>query len=137
MPNQVRPTATAQGNPAEKLIKVFDTKEESEAGGAIRFTISVPQTFQLGRGGSDALLSNLRSASASALASVSALLPEPPPLVIASQEAVVDGYSFTVTSPVTSVHATSTRVDRTAPRAVPAYTLAVEPKQVIEVLTKP
>jgi len=31
MPNQVRPTATAQGNPAEKLIKVFDTKEESEA----------------------------------------------------------------------------------------------------------
>ena len=31
MPNQARPTATAQGNPAEKLIKVFDTKEESEA----------------------------------------------------------------------------------------------------------
>ncbi len=113
------------------------TKEESEAGGAIRFTISVPQTFQLGRGGSDALLSNLRSASASALASVNALLPEPPPLVTASQEAVVDGYSFTVNSPVTSVHATSTRVDRAAPRAVPAFTLAVEPKQVIEVLTKP
>ena len=31
MPNELRPTATAQGNPTEKLTKVFDTKEESEA----------------------------------------------------------------------------------------------------------
>ena len=31
MPNELRPTPTAQGNPTEKLTKVFDTKEESEA----------------------------------------------------------------------------------------------------------
>ena len=30
MPNELHP-ATAQGNPTEKLTKVFDTKEESEA----------------------------------------------------------------------------------------------------------
>ena len=95
-------------------------KEEPEAGGSMRFTISATQKPQL------------QNASTSA----HALLPEAPPLVTASQEAVINGYSFTITSPVTSVHATSTRVDRITPRIVPAYTLAVEPKQVIEIATK-
>src|SRR5260370_792550 len=45
--------------------------------------------------------------------------------------------SFPSASPVTSMRATSTRADRIAPRVVPAYTLAVEPKQVINVLAKP
>ena len=31
MPNEIRPTASVQGNPTEKLTKIFDTKEESEA----------------------------------------------------------------------------------------------------------
>ncbi len=66
-----------------------------------------------------------------------AILPEPPPLLTTKQEAVIDGYSFTVTSAVTSVQATSTRVDRMTPLLVPAFTLTLEPKQVIENLTKP
>jgi len=66
-----------------------------------------------------------------------AILPEPPPLMTASEEAVMDGYAFTVVSPVTSVRSTSTRVDRISPIVVPPYTLAVEPKQDLENLSKP
>jgi LmbE family N-acetylglucosaminyl deacetylase len=66
-----------------------------------------------------------------------AILPEPPPLMRASQEALIDGYSFTVDSPVISVRATSTRVDRVSPLVVPAYSLAVDPKQDLEDLSKP
>jgi LmbE family N-acetylglucosaminyl deacetylase len=96
------------------------SKEEPDAGGSVRFTISPAQ--------------NARQIPNS---SANAVLPEPPPLLVASQEAVIDGYAFTFTSPVTSVHATSTRVDRMAPVMVPAYTLVVEPKQAVEVLSKP
>jgi LmbE family N-acetylglucosaminyl deacetylase len=104
-------------------------KEESEAGGAMRWTISVAQNAKTTGNGSERM-SNSRNGLAS-------LLADPPPLVAATQEAVLDGYAFTVSSPVTSVHATSTRVERITPRIVPAYTLAVEPKQVVEVVTKP
>ena len=103
-------------------------KEESEAGGATQWTITVAQNAQPARDGFERV-SNPRNALAQ-------LLPEPLPLVTAMQGAVMDGYAFTVSSPVTSVHATSTRVDRMMPRIVPAYTLAVEPKQVVEVLAK-
>ena len=65
------------------------------------------------------------------------LLPEPPPLVFAEQEVTVSGYRFTTEVPVTRIVANSTRVDRVPLRIVPAYTLAVEPKQHIEVLSKP
>jgi LmbE family N-acetylglucosaminyl deacetylase len=65
------------------------------------------------------------------------LQPEPPPLVNLQQEVSVDGYQLHFTVPVTHVQASSTRVDRVPPRVVPAYTLAVEPKQAIEVLAKP
>jgi LmbE family N-acetylglucosaminyl deacetylase len=88
-------------------------KEEPESTNAIRFTVLAGQNPQH---------------------AADAILPEPAPLLTARQEAVIDGHSFTVTSPVTSVHATSTRVDRMNPLVVPAYTLAVEPKQAIEVL---
>ncbi len=94
------------------------TKEEAETGGAVRFTISAGQNPQR------------------TPASATAILPEPPPLVTISQEAVIDGYSFTVTSPVMQLHATSTRADRMPLRIVPAYTLAVEPKQAIETTGK-
>jgi LmbE family N-acetylglucosaminyl deacetylase len=96
------------------------TKEEPDTGGSIRFTISAAQSA--------------RPVSSTAALAV---LPEPPPLLMASQEAVIDGYAFTFNSPVTSVRATSTRVDRVAPAMVPAYTLSVEPKQAIEILAKP
>jgi LmbE family N-acetylglucosaminyl deacetylase len=94
------------------------TKEEPETSGPIRFTVSVGQNPQ-------------RTPTAAA-----AILPEPPPLVTVSQEAVIEGYSFTMTSPVMQVHATSTRADRMPLRIVPAYTLAVEPKQAIEITTR-
>jgi LmbE family N-acetylglucosaminyl deacetylase len=65
------------------------------------------------------------------------LQPEPPPLIVAEQTVAVAGYTFAVTTPVTHVEATSTHVQRVPVRLVPAYTLAVEPKQAIEVLAKP
>ncbi|HEX4546248.1 MAG TPA: PIG-L family deacetylase [Candidatus Acidoferrum sp.] len=99
-------------------------KEESDPDGSMRCTISVEPN-------------QISARAVSGAASLSALLPEPRPLVTAAQEVVLDGYSFTVSSPVTSVHATSTRVDRVTPRIVPAYTLAIEPKSVIEVSAKP
>jgi LmbE family N-acetylglucosaminyl deacetylase len=105
-------------------------KEEAEADGATRFTISVAQNSRPTRNGSD------RMSPFPNRASLGHLLPEGPPLVTALEEAAIDGYSFSVTSPVTSVRATSTRVDRMTLRMVPAYTLAVEPKQVIEILGK-
>jgi LmbE family N-acetylglucosaminyl deacetylase len=63
--------------------------------------------------------------------------PEPPPLAIARQEATVAGYAFTAEQVVTHIAASSTRIDRVAVRMVPAYTLALEPDQTIELLAKP
>jgi len=96
------------------------SKEEQESPNVIRFTVqpsSRPPHASDGPG--------------------VAILPEPPPLMTASEEALIDGYAFTVGSPVTSVRATSTRVDRISPIVVPPYTLAVEPKQDLENLSKP
>lgn len=90
-------------------------KEEAETGGSARFTVYAGQNPQR------------------TPPSAAAILPEPPPLVTVSQEAVIDGYSFTVSSPVMNLRATSTRADRVRLRIVPAYTLAVEPNQAIEI----
>jgi LmbE family N-acetylglucosaminyl deacetylase len=73
---------------------------------------------------------------APALTNWARLLPEPPPLVFAEQEVTVNEYKFSVKTPVTHIAANSTRVDRVSLRIVPAYTLAVEPKQEIEALAK-
>src|SRR5574340_1167872 len=45
-------------------------------------------------------------------------------------------YKMTVTQPVTHVQATSTSVVRVPLRVVPAYTIAVEPAQIVEVLSQ-
>ena len=66
-----------------------------------------------------------------------ALLPEPLPVIAATQEATVAGYKLQVTEPVTHVEATSTSVVRVPLRIVPAYTVAVEPRQAVEVLNAP
>jgi LmbE family N-acetylglucosaminyl deacetylase len=96
------------------------SKEETDSPNVIRFTVQTGQRPpRMGDG------------------PMAALLPEPPSLMTASQEAVIEGYSFTVVSPVTSVRSTSARVDRTSPLVVPAYTLAVEPKQNLENLASP
>jgi LmbE family N-acetylglucosaminyl deacetylase len=65
------------------------------------------------------------------------LQPNPPPLIVAEQTATVAGHRFAVSTLITHIEATSTRVDRVPLRLVPAYTLSVEPKQEIEVLAKP
>lgn len=96
------------------------SKEEQESPNVIRFTVQP----------------NSRPPHASD-GPAAANLPEPPPLMTATEEAVMDGYAFTVVSSVTSVRATSTRVDRISPIVVPPYTLAVEPKQDLENLSKP
>jgi LmbE family N-acetylglucosaminyl deacetylase len=93
-------------------------KEETEANGSVRFTVSAGQNPKR------------------ALSPAVAILPEPLPLVTVTQEAVIDGYSFAVTPPVQQLRATSTRADRMALQMIPAYTLAVEPKQAIEITTK-
>jgi len=112
-------------------------KEDPEPNAAIRFTVSIPQALRFPQNGSEWLLWSHRiPLNAPGLPSP-ALLPEPPPLVTATQDVVLNGYSFTAASPVTSIRATSTRADRIAPRVVPPYTLAVEPTQVISVLAKP
>jgi LmbE family N-acetylglucosaminyl deacetylase len=63
--------------------------------------------------------------------------PEPPALATARQEVTVGGYTSTVDQPVTHIAATSTRIDRVAVRLVPAYTLALEPEQNVQLLAKP
>jgi len=65
------------------------------------------------------------------------LLPEPPPLISAEQDVTIDGYKFKARLPVTHIFANSTRLDRVPVRIVPAYTLAVDPKQAIAVLGRP
>jgi len=62
------------------------------------------------------------------------LLPEPPSLITAAQEVTVDGYKMIPEQPVTHVEATSTSVVRVPLRIVPAYTLGVEPKEMVDVL---
>ncbi|MGB6596234.1 MAG: PIG-L family deacetylase [Candidatus Acidiferrum sp.] len=65
------------------------------------------------------------------------LLPEPPPIIHAEQEVTIDGYKFKAEVPVTHIFANSTTLDRVPLRIVPAYTLAVDPKQAIAILGKP
>ena len=96
-----------------------ETKREGDLAQGVHLTVDVPQ------------------AAPPAESDLDRLRPEPPPPVIAQQQVTVDGYKFQFTVPVTHVQSTSTRVDRVPLRLVPAYTLAVEPKQVVEVLPKP
>jgi len=65
------------------------------------------------------------------------LLPERRPLVSVDQRISIDGYPLRYDQPVTHVQASSTRVDQVPLRLVPAYTMMVEPKQVIEPLARP
>jgi LmbE family N-acetylglucosaminyl deacetylase len=105
-----------------KLVSAGDFKETKRAGDigqGLRLTVSVP------------------SASPSATPELDRLQPEPPAVVVAQQQVTINGYILPFAVPVTHVQATSTRVDRVPLRVVPAYTLAVDPKQVVDVLAKP
>ena len=63
-----------------------------------------------------------------------AILPEASPLAAIYQETTIFGYKLSFEQIVTHVTATTTKAERVPLRIVPAYTLAVEPKQAIEVL---
>ena len=108
------------------------TKEEPEAGGGIRFAVSIPVGFHYPDTGE--LPQNSVPRSGSVIEMPTAFLPEPRPLITAAQEISVDGHSFASGTGVTSIRATSTRADRIPPRVVPAYSIAAEPRQAVEVL---
>jgi LmbE family N-acetylglucosaminyl deacetylase len=95
-----------------------ETKREGDLGQGLRLTVSVPPATPF------------------ATPELDRLQPEPAPLVVAQQEVTINTYKLQFTLPVTHVQATSTLVDRVPLRIVPAYTLAVEPKQAIEALPK-
>jgi len=65
---------------------------------------------------------------------INLLAAEPKPIVEVRQPVSIGGYSFSATMPVIRIQASSTAVQKAALRIVPAYILAVEPTQAIEVL---
>ncbi len=60
------------------------------------------------------------------------ILPFPAPLVVARAQATIDGYSFSAEQPVVSIRPTSTSVDTFPLELVPAVTITLEPKQVMQ-----
>jgi LmbE family N-acetylglucosaminyl deacetylase len=66
-----------------------------------------------------------------------AILPVAPPLVVIEQPAMIFNYKFVFDQAVTHIAASTTKAERVPLRIVPAYTLAVEPNQAIDVLSKP
>ena len=63
-----------------------------------------------------------------------AYLPTPPVIAQANQPVTVANYTFEASQPVTYIGSTTTTVVRVPLRVVPAYTIAVEPKQALELL---
>ncbi|MGA2813436.1 MAG: PIG-L family deacetylase [Candidatus Acidiferrum sp.] len=66
-----------------------------------------------------------------------AILPAAPPLAVIAQPTTIFNYKFEFDQPVTHIAASTTKAERVPLRIVPAYTLAVEPNQVIDVLSAP
>ncbi|HXC47236.1 MAG TPA: PIG-L family deacetylase, partial [Candidatus Sulfotelmatobacter sp.] len=65
------------------------------------------------------------------------LSPERAPVLRVAQKIQIDGFTFSPARPVLCTTATSTAVSRVPLRIVPAYTLAVEPSQIVEVIGQP
>src|SRR5262249_47689879 len=112
-----------------------ETKRDGDADKGVEFTVTVSPAAE--NGDFNPLSSLMPNAGHDASQQIDPLLPEPPPLVSVQQDVTINGYKFNFTQPVTHIQASSTRVDRVPLRMVPAYTLAVEPRQVISVLAKP
>jgi len=91
-----------------------ETKREGDAEKGFQFTVAVERT-------------------APPLTAWDKLLPDPPPLIFAEQGVTIGAYKFMVDVPVTHIEANSTRLDRVPLRVVPAYTLAVDPRQAIAI----
>jgi LmbE family N-acetylglucosaminyl deacetylase len=115
-----------------------ETKREGYIAKGLHLTVAVsPSAPAAAPQNYDPVMVLLSSAGRNAEPDLDVLRPESPVLVSVQQEVTVGGYKFQFALPVTHIEATSTRVDRVALRIVPAYTLAVEPKQAIVVLAKP
>lgn len=115
-----------------------ETKREGDATRGVEFTVTVsPAAPPVENVNFNPLSSLMPTAGLDSSQQIDPLLPEPPPLVSVQQDVTINGYKFNSTQPVTHIQASSTRVDRVPLRMVPAYTLAVEPRQVINVLAKP
>ena len=87
------------------------TKEETEASGAVRFTVAVPAGAEIPHPTNEWML------------------PAPPPLMWARVRATTGPYAFAVESPVVAQRITSTRADTLPVTTVPAVTLVLEPRQ--------
>ncbi len=87
------------------------TKEETDANGITRFTVTIPQDARAPHSPADWML------------------PFPPPLVEARVRAVIEGYAFDTVAPVKAQRVSSTRVDILPLTLVPAVTLSLEPRQ--------
>jgi LmbE family N-acetylglucosaminyl deacetylase len=61
-------------------------------------------------------------------------MPESPVLAAVNEPVRISGYDLIAAEPVTYVATTSTSLTRVPLRIVPAYTIAIEPKQTVEVL---
>jgi LmbE family N-acetylglucosaminyl deacetylase len=105
------------------------TSKEGDAAKGFQFTVAFDGKADTGHPDTFPFSSSRKA--------IAPLLPETPPLVVAKQEVTVAGYTMTVEEPVTHVEATSTSVVRVPLRIVPAYTITVEPKQIVEVLGRP
>ena len=116
-----------------------ETKREGEVAKELKLTVRVsasdPSATPPGTAQKE-LISALGKVEEGEKAIWETLLPEPLPLVSVQQELTISGYKYTVAEPVRHLEASSTSVDRVPLRIVPAYTVAVEPKQEIEVLGK-
>jgi LmbE family N-acetylglucosaminyl deacetylase len=137
-----RPDAACEISETKLLFRapLKETKREGQVAKELQLTVAIadsnapvtPQEL------ADAhLMAMTRKSEQAGRENMEKLLPEPLPQVTMQQELTISGYKFTITEPVRHVAASSTRVDRVPLRIVPAYTLAVEPKQEIEVLAKP
>lgn len=115
-----------------------ETKREGDLGQGFRLTVAVlPPTSPAAPSRPDSLESLPSGTRPDVVPELDLLQPEPSPLAVAQQEVTIGGYKFPFVVPVTHIQANSTRVDRVPLRVVPAYTLAVEPRQVVEVMSRP
>jgi LmbE family N-acetylglucosaminyl deacetylase len=122
-------------------VRIDTHKREGIVGELGKPTLSVPADWSVvegepEKGGSVPLTITVGKSPAHTAGGWGSIWPDAWPLVMVAQEANIDGYPIAVSAPVMSMHATSTRADRIAPRIVPAYTLAVEPKQTVENVAK-
>ncbi len=119
-----------------------ETKREGDVLKELKLTVAVSAPFlsltpqELKKLQEQAVMQLLTKGEHEEQAIWDSLQPEPSPLASLQQELTISGYKFEVTKPVTHLTSSSTRVDRVPLRIVPACTLAVEPKQEIEVLAK-